>query len=115
MAMNPANRRIRARDDMPSAGSGSRSGAGINPASGPASASSFCTVWYTSGVVRIQLRAAMKNNSMTSIDVNDGCQSRPQHALRFVGSGVYVDGVALRVYARTRCLFSTCVNGTAVW
>lgn len=57
MAINPANRRIRARDeadDMLSAGSGSRSGAGINPASGPASASSFCTVWYTSGVVRIR-------------------------------------------------------------
>jgi len=28
-----------------------------------------------------------------------------QHALRFVDSGVYVDGVALRVYARTPCLF----------
>jgi hypothetical protein len=28
-----------------------------------------------------------------------------QHALRFVDSGVYVDGVALRIYARTRCLF----------
>jgi hypothetical protein len=28
-----------------------------------------------------------------------------QHALRFVDSCVYVDGVAFRVYARTPCLF----------
>ena len=108
MAMNPANRRLRARDDMPSAGSGSRSGAGFNPASGPASASSFCTVWYTSGMVRIRLRlACVRGEENFEVNVRESVihKDHHQHALRFVDSGVYVDGVALRVYARTPCLF----------
>jgi hypothetical protein len=99
MAMNPANRRLRARDDMPSAGSGSRSGAGINPASGPASASSFCTVWYTSGMVRIRLRAQSacgENNFDVNVRVSVTHKDQNQHALRFVDSGVYVDGVGVR-------------------
>ena len=42
----------------------------------------------------VNVQAGVRNN-----------KDQNQHALRFVDSGVYVDGVALRVYARTRCLF----------